>query len=153
MSEKIFKCPNDMNVTVKKDSGEFVLDESCCTAMVILLKNDGNMATSFYGYHNEKLFKIMSKAQKKYFRSLKKRLKTESIEDNIEVKSEEIPEDKKWKEDNISTNEKKTKKTNESKEDELSTSGDKLDKKIEKKPTTQKSSNTSKTTKNKKTTK
>ena len=55
MEEKIFKCPNDLKVTVKKDGGEVVLDEECCTGMVILLKNDGNMATSFYGYHNEKL--------------------------------------------------------------------------------------------------
>ena len=76
-----------MNVTIKKDGGELVLDENCCTAMVILLKNDGNMATSFYGYHNEKLIRVMAKAQKKYFKSLKKRLKTESIEDNLEIKS------------------------------------------------------------------
>ena len=74
MDEKIFKCPNHMNVTIKKDGGELVLDESCCTAMVILLKNDGNMATSFYGYHNEKIIKVMNNAQKKYFKSLKKRL-------------------------------------------------------------------------------
>ena len=87
MDEKIFKCPNHMNVTIKKDGGELVLDENCCTAMVILLKNDGNMATSFYGYHNEKLIRVMAKAQKKYFKSLKKRLKTESIEDNLEIKS------------------------------------------------------------------
>jgi predicted RNA-binding protein with RPS1 domain len=98
MEDKIFKCPNDLKVTVKKDSGEMVLDENCCTGMVILLKNDGNMATSFYGYHNAELIRILNKVQKKYFKSLKKRLKTESIEDNIEVKNEDIPEDKKWDE-------------------------------------------------------
>ena len=98
MEDKIFKCPNDLKVTVKKDGGEVVLDEECCTGMVILLKNDGNMATSFYGYHNEKLIKLLNKAQKKYFKGLKKRLKTESIDDNIEVKSDDIPKEKKWDE-------------------------------------------------------
>lgn len=90
-----------MNVAIKKDGGEIVLDENCCTAMVILLKNDGNMATSFYGYHNAKLIKIMTKAQKKYFKSLKKRLKTESEEDNIVIKSEDIPQDQKWENNEI----------------------------------------------------
>lgn len=105
MSDKIFKCPNHMNVTIKKDGGELVLDESCCTAMVILLKNDGNMANSFYGYHNEKIIKLMNKVQKKYFKSLKKRLKTESEEDNLTITPEGIPEDKKWDKDKkITTN-------------------------------------------------
>ena len=98
MGEKIFKCPNDLNVTVKQDGGEVKLNEDCCTGMIILLKNDGNMATSFYGYHNPQIIKTLLKAQKKYFKSLKKRLKLESIEDKILLNKEEIPEDKKWDE-------------------------------------------------------
>ena len=117
MSDKIFKCPNHMKVTVKKDGGELALDEDCCTSMIILLKNDGNMATSFYGYHNEKVIKIMEKAQKKYFKSLKKRLKTESIDDDITIKNEDIPEDKKWDDSKELKSDKKSVKENSEKKD------------------------------------
>ena len=131
MSDKIFKCPNHMKVTVKKDGGELALDEDCCTSMIILLKNDGNMATSFYGYHNEKVIKIMEKAQKKYFKSLKKRLKTESVEDDITIKAEDMPEDKKWDDSKKLKSDKSKKENNGNKKDvackEVSKSNDNSD--------------------------
>ena len=137
MSDKIFKCPNDLNVTVKQDGGEVKLQEDCCTGMVILLKNDGDMATSFYGYHNPQIIKTLIKAQKKYFRSLKKRLKLESIEDNIEIKNEDIPEDKKWDESKTLKEEKNTQ-TKETKTKEQTNK-----KNTKKKPLTKKSTKSS----------
>lgn len=77
MEENMFKCPNDLRVSIKKDNGEMVLDESCCTSLSIIVKNSGEMATSFLGAHSPELVKILEKTLKKYFKTLKKTLKEE----------------------------------------------------------------------------
>lgn len=73
----MFKCPNDLRVSIKKDNGEMVLDESCCTNLSILVKNSGEMATSFIGAHSPELIRVLEKSLKKYFKTLKKTLKEE----------------------------------------------------------------------------
>lgn len=73
----MFKCPNDLRVSIKKDNGEMVLDESCCTNLSILVKNSGEMATSFLGAHSPELIRVLEKSLKKYFKTLKKTLKEE----------------------------------------------------------------------------
>jgi hypothetical protein len=92
----VFKCPNDLNVTVKKDNGETVVNEDCCTSIVVLLKNSGDIATSFLGLHNKSIIKCLDRATKKYFKILKKTLKTVVVEeDNTQIVSEDLPEDMK----------------------------------------------------------
>lgn len=92
----IFNTPNDINVKVSKFGGEVVVNEECCTSIHILLKNTGDMATSFLGAHSPELIKVIEKSFKKYFKTLKKQLRTAENMDNVEVKPEEkIPEDKK----------------------------------------------------------
>lgn len=100
----LFKCANDLNVTVKKDNGEVVMNEDCCTCVNLVLKNTGELATSFLGSHNPDIIKVLDKSIKNYFKSLKKTLKKmyndEIINPEINVNSEEeIPEDNKWSED------------------------------------------------------
>lgn len=77
MEENIFKCPNELRVSIKKDNGEMVIDEDCCTNLSILVKNTGEIATSFLGAHSPELIKILDKTLKKYFKILKKTLKEE----------------------------------------------------------------------------
>jgi hypothetical protein len=84
--ENVFKCPNDIKVTIIKDKGETVLDEECCTNLSILLKNTGDIATSFFGAHSPAMIKVLEKTMKKYFKSLKKTLKEEyKRKDNEEI--------------------------------------------------------------------
>lgn len=78
----MFKCPNDIRVSVKKDSGEMIIDESCCTNLSILVKNTGEMATSFLGAHSPELIKVLEKTMKKYFKTIKKTLKEEYKKDS-----------------------------------------------------------------------
>lgn len=95
--KKVFKCPNDFKVTMSKHNGEVVLDEECCTAVSIILKNTGEIATSFFGAHNKDVIKILEKTLKVYFKSIKKTLKTEaSMEEEIKVVGGEIPKEDKW---------------------------------------------------------
>ena len=75
--ENLFKCPNDLKVTIVKDNGEMVLSEDCCTNLSILVKNNGEMATSFLGAHSPEMIRVLDKSLKKYFRVLKKTLKAE----------------------------------------------------------------------------
>lgn len=82
-------CANDLHISVKKYPNEFVLDQDCCTALTIILKNDGDLACSFMGAHNLSLVKLLEKSWKKYFKGLKKALKKEqkdkTIKDEIQV--------------------------------------------------------------------
>ena len=95
----LFKCANDLNVKVTKYNGEVVLDEDCCTSVSIILKNSGEIATSFLGSHNPQLVRVLEKTLKGYFRSIKKTLKKEykqDSEEEIKVVSDDLPEDSKW---------------------------------------------------------
>lgn len=84
--ENLFKCANDLKVTIAKDNGEVVMDEECCTNLSILVKNSGEMATSFLGAHSPEMVKILNKVLRKYFKSLKKTLKAEyRRNDNEEI--------------------------------------------------------------------
>ena len=75
--EKILKCANDLKVSITKLNGEILMQEDCCTMIQLVLKNSGEMATSFFGSHNPQIIKILEKALKGYFKSLKKTLKNE----------------------------------------------------------------------------
>lgn len=95
--KEVFKCPNDFKVTMSKHNGEVMLDEECCTAVSIILKNTGELATSFFGAHNKDVIRILEKTLKVYFKSIKKTLKTEeSMEKEIKVVGGEIPKEDKW---------------------------------------------------------
>ena len=77
MSEKKiqFDTKNDINVAVIKDGKDLLINEDCCTCINILLKNDGQILTSFMGSHNPYIVSQLEKAQKAYFKALKKALK------------------------------------------------------------------------------
>lgn len=127
MEENVFKCPNDLRVSIKKDKGEVVLDEECCTNLSILVKNTGEMATSFLGAHSPELVRVLEKTLKKYFKSLKKALKEDyktpsndeiqvvkgdSVENSKEIEealSKEVPVDIKYEFESLKDIEKKTK--------------------------------------------
>lgn len=94
----VLECANDLHISVKKYPNEFILDQECCTALTIILKNDGDLACSFMGAHNLGLVKLLEKSWKKYFKGLKKALKQEqkdkSKSDEIQVLKNENQEDK-----------------------------------------------------------
>ncbi|MBQ7351328.1 MAG: hypothetical protein IJW59_00460 [Clostridia bacterium] len=97
--EKVFKCPNDLSVSVTKFNGDILIKEDGCTVVQLLLKNTGEMATSFFGAHSPQVIKVMEKALKGYFKKLKKTLKEEYRKDGndeIEVKTDELPPDGTW---------------------------------------------------------
>lgn len=98
MEEKMLKTGNDLTVDIKKSNGEIVFHEECCTTIQLVLKNSGEIATSFFGAHNPQIVKIFDKSLKKYFKALKKRLKNEykNSEEEVKLLSEELPDDKKW---------------------------------------------------------
>lgn len=99
----LFKCPNDIRLTMKKDNGEYIIDESCCTTISVIVKNTGEIATNFSGSHNPNLVKILGKAMKKYMRELKKKLKADYkiAREELELKKEDIPENMKFDKDAI----------------------------------------------------
>ena len=96
--EPIFKCPNDIKITMSKFTGEVMLDEECCTTVSVIMKNTGEIATSFFGAHNPEVIKVLEKTIKMYFKSIKKTLKSEfrKQEDEIKVVSEDLPDESKW---------------------------------------------------------
>lgn len=141
----LFKCPNDIRLTIKKDSGEYIIDESCCTTLSVMIKNTGEIATNFSGSHNPDLVKILSKAMKKYMRELKKKLKADYKEarEELKLRQEDIPEDMKFDKDaKVPSAPKSSEVTDFSKE------GDK-DLSEAKKSSASKRATTNKTTKNK----
>lgn len=95
----IFKCPNDLRLTLKKDNGEYVIDEDCCTAISLLVKNTGEIATNFSGAHSPNLVKILEKSLKRYLKDLKKTLKKEYkiANDELTLSKDPLDEGKKWK--------------------------------------------------------
>ena len=98
MKPLLFKCPNDMYLSIRKDSGEMIIDESCCTILSVMVKNTGEINTNFSGSHNPDLVKVLSKAMKKYLRELKRKLKADYkvAREELELKTEDIPEDMKF---------------------------------------------------------
>ncbi|MBE5736226.1 MAG: hypothetical protein E7356_02565 [Clostridiales bacterium] len=97
--QPLFKCGNDMKINVSKFNGEVVFDEECCTIVGVIMKNTGEIATSFFGAHNPEVIKVLEKSLKMYFKSIKKTLKSEFAKEDpndIKVVGGEIPEDSKW---------------------------------------------------------
>lgn len=96
MEEKIFDTENSIVVKISNAGAETLIDEDCCTCINIILKNDGRIATSFLGCHNKYILKELTKAQKKYFKSLKKTLKEQvkKATPTTEYKSDDVNENK-----------------------------------------------------------
>ena len=103
MSEKkepVFKCPNDLKINITKSNGEVIIDEECCTAVSVILKNSGELATSFFGAHNPEMVKVIEKATKMYFKAIKKALRKDFKEtdpNDIKVLNQDLKESDKWK--------------------------------------------------------
>ncbi len=97
----MFPCPNDLVVTVKKDAGEVIIDEKCCTTLSVLLKNSGEFVTNFSGSHSPELFRVMKKAIKKYLRELEKKLKADYkvAREELKLRRESLPDDMKFNKD------------------------------------------------------
>lgn len=98
-NKTLFRCGNDLKINVSKCTGETVLDEECCTVVGIILKNTGEIATSFFGAHNPEVIKVLEKTLKVYFKSIKKTLKQEFKHEgpnDIKVVDAEIPNESKW---------------------------------------------------------
>lgn len=75
-----FNTENDLNIAIIKDGKDLLINEDCCTCINIMLKNDGQILTSFLGSHNEYIVSQLEQAQKYYFKSLKKALKAQVLE-------------------------------------------------------------------------
>ena len=71
-----FETENDLRLTIKAEEKEILVDEVCCTSVNIILKNDGQIMTSFLGAHNPEIIKNLEKALKLYFKGIKKTLKS-----------------------------------------------------------------------------
>ena len=101
-NETIIKSANDLKVTITKLNGERVVDEDCCTSIVLMLKNNGQIGTSFLGAHNPEILKALKKAVNQYLRVLKKQLKTApSMDDVVVNKDEPLDEDKIYKAEDV----------------------------------------------------
>lgn len=97
--EKLIKCANDLKVNVTKLNGEILMQEDCCTMIQLVLKNTGEMATSFFGAHNPQVLKVLEKAMKGYFKTMKRTLKKEfarTDNEEIEIRKDELPEGGTW---------------------------------------------------------
>ena len=98
-NKTLFRCGNDLKINVSKCTGETVLDEECCTVVGVILKNTGEIATSFFGAHNPEVIKVLEKTLKVYFKSIKKTLKQEFKKEgsnDIKVVDKDIPNENKW---------------------------------------------------------
>ena len=78
-----FNTENDLRLVVTGEKEEYLVDEKCCTCINIILKNDGQIMTSFLGAHNPEIVKTLEKAQKAYFKELKKTLKRKYAENDV----------------------------------------------------------------------
>lgn len=102
--EKIrLNCPNNIRVNIKKDGSQQLFDEDCCTVVSLVLRNNGELATSFYGALSPHILNTLETEQKKYFDQLRQQMRVPRMEfieededDDIEVSSDDIPEDDKW---------------------------------------------------------
>lgn len=101
--EPIFKCANDLKMSITKVGGEVVIDEECCTAVSVILKNTGELATSFFGAHNPEVVKILEKTLKIYFKNIKKTLREnyKEADEEIKVLDKDIPKEAKWKGEDV----------------------------------------------------
>lgn len=70
-----FETENDLRLTIKAEEKEILVDEVCCTSVNIILKNDGQIMTSFLGAHNPEIIKNLERTLKLYFKGIKKTLK------------------------------------------------------------------------------
>lgn len=76
-----FDAENDLNIAIIKNNTDLLLNENCCTCINIMLSNDGRILTSFLGCHNPYIVNQLEKAQKLYFKGLKKALKSHYFSD------------------------------------------------------------------------
>ena len=76
-----FDAENDLNIAIIKNNKDLLLNENCCTCINIMLSNDGRILTSFLGCHNPYIVDQLEKAQKVYFKGLKKALKSHYYSD------------------------------------------------------------------------
>lgn len=83
-NEAVFDTENDLNVAIIKNNKDLLLNENCCTCINIMLSNDGRILTSFLGCHNPYIVEQLEKAQKLYFKSLKKALKNHYFNNDSE---------------------------------------------------------------------
>ena len=77
-----FETENDLRLTIKAEEKEILVDEVCCTSVNIILKNDGQIMTSFLGAHNPEIIKNLEKSLKLYFKGIKKTLKQKYNEED-----------------------------------------------------------------------
>ena len=82
-----FETENDLKLTIKGGK-QVLVDENCCTSINIILRNDGQIMTSFLGAHNPEIIRSLEKAQKAYFKELKKTLKLKYREENCNCNTE-----------------------------------------------------------------
>ena len=73
---------NDLRLTIKAEEKEILVDEVCCTSVNIMLKNDGQIMTSFLGAHNPEIIMMLEKTLKLYFKGIKKTLKQKYREED-----------------------------------------------------------------------
>ena len=79
-----FETINELKLKVSGAKDQVLVDEECCTCINILLKNDGQVMTSFLGAHNPEIIRLLEKAQKLYFKEIKKTLKAKYYENEQE---------------------------------------------------------------------
>ena len=77
-----FNTENDLRLTIKAEEKEILVDEVCCTSVNIILKNDGQIMTSFLGAHNPEIIKNLERTLKVYFKGIKKALKGKYVEES-----------------------------------------------------------------------
>ena len=82
MEDIRFETENDLKVIVKNEKEE-IYNEDCCTCINIVMKNDGQILTSFLGSHNPYIVRQLEKAQKIYFKELKKALKVHYLKGEL----------------------------------------------------------------------
>ncbi len=107
--ERKLDVPNDINVIIKSKEDGILFDQDCCTCYNLILNNEGKIATSFLGVHNETILKQIKKATKLYFKALSKNLKEERKKAKAELKEEQKNKKNKEVEKDEDKNEGRTK--------------------------------------------
>ncbi len=78
--ETKYNTPNELNLKVTGVNNQVLINEECCTSINIILRNDGQIQTSFLGAHNPEILHNLEKAMKAYFKGIKKTLKAHFVE-------------------------------------------------------------------------
>jgi len=86
--EQKYNTPNELNLKVTGVHNQVLIDEECCTSINIILRNDGQIQTSFLGAHNPEILHNLEKAMKAYFKGIKKTLKAHFVEFDEECHDE-----------------------------------------------------------------